>query len=118
MEVDPPRGLNVKPILEGAKLLKDAGVDCLNVGDSPMARTHMSAVSMSVMLRQQVGAETIVHFVTRDRNLIALEGDLLGAHVLGLRNILCLRGDPPRGPGYQRAIGVWDVGSDRPHPRC
>ncbi len=111
VEVDPPRGLNAKPILEGAKLLKDAGVDCLNVGDSPMARTHMSAVSMSVMLRQQVGAEPIVHFVTRDRNLIALEGDLLGAHVLGLRNILCLRGDPPRGPGYQRAIGVWDVGS-------
>ena len=110
VEVDPPRGLNAKPALEGAKLLKD-GVDCLNVGDSPMARTHMSAVSMAVMLHQQVGAETIVHFVTRDRNLIALEGDLLGGHVLGLRNILCLRGDPPRGPGYQRAIGVWDVGS-------
>ena len=111
VEVDPPRGLNAKPVLEGAKLLKEAGVDCLNVGDSPMARTHMSAVSMSVMLLQAVGAEPIVHFVTRDRNLIALEGDLLGAHVLGLRNILCLRGDPPRGPGYQRAIGVWDVGS-------
>jgi homocysteine S-methyltransferase len=111
VEVDPPRGLNAKPVLEGAKLLKDAGVDCLNVGDSPMARTHMSAVAMAVMLHQQVGAETIVHFVTRDRNLIALEGDLLGGHALGLRNVLCLRGDPPRGPGYQRAIGVWDVGS-------
>ncbi|MCJ7491190.1 MAG: bifunctional homocysteine S-methyltransferase/methylenetetrahydrofolate reductase [Dehalococcoidia bacterium] len=111
VEVDPPRGLNAKPVLEGAKLLKEAGVDCLNVGDSPMARTHMSAVSMAVMLHHQVGAETIVHFVTRDRNLIALEGDLLGGHVLGLRNILCLRGDPPRGPGYQRAIGVWDVGA-------
>ncbi len=111
VEVDPPRGLNAKPVLEGAKLLKDAGVDCLNVGDSPMARTHMSAVSMAVMLHHQVGAETIVHFVTRDRNLIALEGDLLGGHVLGLRNVLCLRGDPPRGPGYQRAIGVWDVGA-------
>jgi homocysteine S-methyltransferase len=111
VEVDPPRGLNARPVLEGAKLLKEAGVDCLNVGDSPMARTHMSAVAMAVMLQQQVGAETIVHFVTRDRNLIALEGDLLGGHVLGLRNILCLRGDPPRGPGYQRAIGVWDVGS-------
>ena len=111
VEVDPPRGLNAKPVLEGAKLLKEAGVDCLNVGDSPMARTHMSAVSMAVMLHHQVGAETIVHFVTRDRNLIALEGDLLGGHVLGLRNVLCLRGDPPRGPGYQRAIGVWDVGA-------
>jgi methionine synthase / methylenetetrahydrofolate reductase(NADPH) len=109
VEVDPPRGLNAKPILEGAKLLKEAGVDCLNVGDSPMARTHMSAVAMAVMLSRETGAETIAHFVTRDRNLIALEGDLIGGHVLGLRNILCLRGDPPRGPGFQRAIGVWDV---------
>ena len=111
VEVDPPRGLNAKPILEGAKLLKEAGVDCLNVGDSPMARTHMSAMAMAVMLSQQVGAETIVHCVTRDRNLIALEGDLIGGHVLGLRNVLCLRGDPPRGAGFQRAIGVWDVGA-------
>jgi homocysteine S-methyltransferase len=76
-----------------------------------MARTHMSATAMALMLQQNVGIETIVHFVTRDRNLIALEGDLLGGHILGLRNVLCLRGDPPRGPGYQRAIGVWDVGS-------
>jgi methionine synthase I (cobalamin-dependent)/5,10-methylenetetrahydrofolate reductase len=111
VETDPSRGLNFRPVLEGAKLLRDAGVDCLNVGDSPMARTHMSAVAMAVMLHQDVGVETIVHFVTRDRNLIALEADLIGGHALGLRNVLCLRGDPPRGPGYQRAIGVWDVGS-------
>ncbi|MGD0115367.1 MAG: bifunctional homocysteine S-methyltransferase/methylenetetrahydrofolate reductase [Dehalococcoidia bacterium] len=111
VEVDPPRGLNVQPILESAARLKEAGVDCLNIGDSPMARTHMSAIAMAVMLKQQVGIETIVHCTTRDRNLIALEADLIGAHGLGLRNILCLRGDPPRGPGYSRAIGVWDVGS-------
>jgi methionine synthase I (cobalamin-dependent)/5,10-methylenetetrahydrofolate reductase len=111
VETDPSRGLNFRPVLEGARLLKDAGVDCLNVGDSPMARTHMSAVAMAVMLHQDVGVETIVHFVTRDRNLIALEADLIGGHALGLRNVLCLRGDPPRGPGYARAIGVWDVGS-------
>ncbi len=111
VEVDPPRGLNVAPILEGARLLKEAGVDCVNVGDSPMARTHMSAIAMASMLREQVGIETIVHCTTRDRNLIALEADLIGAHALGLRNVLCLRGDPPRGPGYSRAIGVWDVGS-------
>ena len=111
VEVDPSRGLNYRPVLDGAALLKEAGVDCLNVGDSPMARTHMSAVAMAVMLHHQVGVETIVHFVTRDRNLIALEADLIGGHALGLRNVLCLRGDPPRGPGYQRAIGVWDVGA-------
>ena len=111
VEVDPSRGLNFRPVLDGAALLKEAGVDCLNVGDSPMARTHMSAVAMAVMLHHQVGVETIVHFVTRDRNLIALEADLIGGHALGLRNVLCLRGDPPRGPGFQRAIGVWDVGA-------
>ncbi|MGD0764787.1 MAG: bifunctional homocysteine S-methyltransferase/methylenetetrahydrofolate reductase, partial [Dehalococcoidia bacterium] len=109
VEVDPPRGLDPQPALEGAALLKEAGADCLNIGDSPMARTHMSAMAMAVMVHQQVGIETILHFVTRDRNLMALEGDLIGAHALGLRNVLCLRGDPPRGQGYTRAVGVWDV---------
>lgn len=109
VEVDPPRGLNAKRQLEGAKLLKEVGVDCINVGDSPMARLHMSAIVMAIMIEQQVGAETIVHVVTRDRNLMALEADLIGAHVMGVRNVLCLKGDPPRGTGYSRAIGVWDV---------
>lgn len=109
VEVDPPRGLDPQPALAGAALLKEAGADCLNIGDSPMARTHMSAMAMAVMIHQQVDVETILHFVTRDRNLMALEGDLIGAHALGIRNILCLRGDPPRGVGYTRAVGVWDV---------
>jgi homocysteine S-methyltransferase len=109
VEIDPPRGLNPRRALQGAARLKEAGVDCINVGDSPMARVRMSPISMALLIRQQVGIETIVHVTTRDRNLLALQSDLLGAHVLGLRNVLCLRGDPPSGSGYARAVGVWDV---------
>jgi homocysteine S-methyltransferase len=109
VEVNPPRGLNPRRALKGAARLKLAGVDCANVGDSPMARARMSALALSVLLHQQLGLETISHVTTRDRNVLALQADLLGAHVLGLRNVLCLRGDVPSGPGYQRAVGVWDV---------
>jgi homocysteine S-methyltransferase len=109
VEVDPPRGLDPKRSLEGAALVKQAGVDSINIGDSPLARTHMSAVVMAIMVHQRTGVETIVHFVTRDRNLMALQADLLGAHAMGLRNILCLRGDPPKGVGYPTPVGVWDV---------
>ena len=109
VEIDPPRGLNPRRALRGAARLKLAGVDCINVGDSPMARVRMSPYAMAVLFRQQLGLETIVHVTTRDRNLLALQADLLGAHVLGLHNVLCLRGDVPTGSGYARAVGVWDV---------
>jgi methionine synthase I (cobalamin-dependent)/5,10-methylenetetrahydrofolate reductase len=108
-EIDPPRGLNPRRALKGAARLKLAGVDAINVGDSPMARVRMSPIAMAVIMRQQLGLETIVHVTTRDRNLLALQSDLLGAHVLGLRNVLCLKGDAPSGSGYARAVGVWDV---------
>jgi homocysteine S-methyltransferase len=108
-EIDPPRGLNPRRALQGAAKLKLAGVDAINVGDSPLARVRMSPIAMAVLFRQQLGIETVVHVTTRDRNVLALQADLLGAHVLGLRNILCLRGDAPSGPGYARAVGVWDV---------
>jgi len=109
VEIDPPRGLNARRALDGAARLKEAGVDCINVGDSPMARVRMSPITMALLIHQRVGLETIVHFTTRDRNLMALQADLIGAHILGLRSILCLRGDPPSGSGYARAVGVWDV---------
>ena len=109
VEVDPPRGLNPRRALKGAARLLEAGADCINVGDSPMARVRMSPFAMAVLFQQQLGVETIVHVTTRDRNLLALQADLLGAHVLGVRNILCLRGDQPTGSGYARAVGVWDV---------
>ncbi|MGB2695721.1 MAG: bifunctional homocysteine S-methyltransferase/methylenetetrahydrofolate reductase [Dehalococcoidia bacterium] len=109
VEIDPPRGLNPKRALRGAAQLKLAGVDCVNVGDSPMARVRMSPMAMSVLFQQQLGIETVMHTTTRDRNLLALQSDLIGAHVLGIRNVLCLRGDAPSGSGYARAVGVWDV---------
>ena len=107
-EVDPPRGLDPQRALAGAALLKEARVDAVNVGDTPLARPHMSAIALAIMIQQQVGIETIVHCVTRDRNLLALQGDLMGMHALGLRNVLCLRGHVPRGAGT-RAVGVWEV---------
>ncbi|MEX2158342.1 MAG: bifunctional homocysteine S-methyltransferase/methylenetetrahydrofolate reductase [Dehalococcoidia bacterium] len=108
-EIDPPRGLNPRRALRGAARLKVAGIDAINVGDSPMARVRMSPIAMAVIFHQQLGLDTIVHVTTRDRNALALQSDLIGAHVLGLRNVLCLRGDAPTGPGYARAVGVWDV---------
>ena len=108
-EVDPPRGLNPRRALQGAAKLRLAGVDAVNVADSPMARVRMSAFALAVLLRQQLGIEPVVHVTTRDRNLLALQADLIGAHVLGTRNVLCLRGDTPTGSGYAKAVGVWDV---------
>ncbi len=108
-EIDPPRGLNPRRALQGATRLREAGIDALNVADSPMARVRMSAFALAVLLRQQLGLETVVHVTTRDRNVMALQSDLIGAHVLGQRNVLCLKGDAPTGSGYARAIGVWDV---------
>jgi len=109
VEVDPPKGLNPRRTLEGVAMLRDAGVDCINVGDSPRAQTRMSPLAFALLIQQRVGLETIVHFTTRDRNIAALQADLIGAHVWGLRNIFCLRGDPPSGGGYARAVAVWDI---------
>jgi homocysteine S-methyltransferase len=109
VEIDPPRGLNPRRALQGGARLKLAGADAVNVADSPMARARMSPFALAVLLHQQLGLETIVHVTTRDRNQLALQADLIGAHVLGLRNFLCLRGDAPAGAGYARAVGVWDV---------
>ena len=108
-EVDPPRGLNPRRALQGAAKLRIAGVDAVNVADSPMARVRMSAFALAVLLKQQLGLEPVVHVTTRDRNLLALQADLIGAHVLGTRTVLCLRGDAPSGSGYAKAVGVWDV---------
>lgn len=111
VELDPPRGLNPRKALEGAAMLKAAGADAINIGDSPMARVRMSAVALAVLMQQRVGVETIIHFTSRDRNLMAIQSDLLGAHALGIRNVIALTGDPPSGGDYARATGVWDVDS-------
>lgn len=111
VELDPPRGSNPAKVLAGAAMLKDQGVDCINIGDSPMARVRMSALAMAVLIQQQAGIEAIIHFTTRDRNLMAIQSDLIGAHALGIRNIIALTGDPPRVGDYPNATAVWDVDS-------
>jgi homocysteine S-methyltransferase len=111
VEVDPPRGLNPSKMLEGSALIKAAGADCIDVGDSPMARVRMGCIAFAALAEQRVGIETLIHFTTRDRNLMALQSELLGAHALGIRNVIALTGDPPRMGSYPSATGVWDVDS-------
>ncbi|MBV8714195.1 MAG: bifunctional homocysteine S-methyltransferase/methylenetetrahydrofolate reductase, partial [Chloroflexi bacterium] len=111
VEVDPPRGLNPNKMLEGAALINAAGADCIDVGDSPMARVRMSCIAFAALAEQRVGIQTLIHFTTRDRNLMALQSELLGAHALGIRSVIALSGDPPRMGSYPSATGVWDVDS-------
>ncbi len=109
VEISPPRGANPKKALEGARLLADAGADAVNVFDSAMARVRMSALSTAVLIKQQIGIEAIAHFTTRDRNLMAIQSDLIGAHAMGVRTVLALTGDPP--PLSSPSKPVYDVDS-------
>ena len=109
VEIDPPRGHNPRKAVEGARMLRDAGADAINIGDSPMARVRMSALALALRIERDVGIETIIHQTTRDRNLMALQADLLGAHSLGVRNVIALTGDPL--PEAAESSAVWDVDS-------
>ena len=109
VEIDPPRGVTTRKALEGAAMLKEAGVDAINIGDSPMARVRMGALGFGVLVQQRVGLEAIIHQTTRDRNLMALQADMLSAHALGLRCVIALGGDPP--PEASQSSAVWDVDS-------
>ena len=111
VELDPPRGLNPRKAIDGAALLRDVGVDCINIGDSPMATVRMSSIGMALLMHRQTGVEPIIHFTTRDRNLMALQSELLGAHANGIRNVIALTGDPPRVGATPTATGVFDVDS-------
>ncbi len=111
VEVDPPRGVNPNKMLQGAALIKDAGADCVDIGDSPMARVRMSCIAFAALCQQRIGIESLIHFTTRDRNLMALQSELLGAHALGIRSVIALTGDPPQMGSYPSATGVWDVKS-------
>jgi 5,10-methylenetetrahydrofolate reductase len=111
VELDPPKGLNPAKILEGATIMQEAGADCINIADSPMARIRMSCMGLARLIQDHLGMETIIHFTSRDRNLMAIQSELLGAHALGIRNILALTGDPLRVGDYPNTTGVWDVDS-------
>lgn len=109
VEVDPPKGHNPQRCLDGARMLKEAGVEFINVADSPMARVAMSPLPLCMMIQAETGQETILHFTTRDRSLMGLQSDLMGAHALNVRNILALKGDPPSLANYPGTKGVFDV---------
>jgi len=112
VEVDPPRGINTQKVIAGAKLMAERGVDCINIADSPMARIRMSALSLAYQFHRMLPqTEIILHYTTRDRNLMGLQSDLMGAHAVGLRNILCLTGDPPSVGDYPNMTAVYDTDS-------
>jgi methionine synthase / methylenetetrahydrofolate reductase(NADPH) len=111
VEIDPPKGLNPQKAIDGARMLKEVGVDAINVADSPMARVRMSAMTLCYLIQHEVGIETIIHFTTRDRSLMGLQSELLGAHAAGIRNILALTGDPPSLGEYPDSSAVYDVDS-------
>jgi homocysteine S-methyltransferase len=111
VELLPPRGLQVDETIARARALKIRGVDVVNVPDGPRATARMSALSMAVLVEQHVGIETLLHYACRDRNMLSMQSDLLGAHAMGLRNLLIVTGDPPRVGSYPDATAVFDVDS-------
>jgi len=109
VEIVPPRGIDATKELEGAALLVQRGVHAINVPDSPRASARMSAQSLCIQIQQKTGIETILHYTCRDRNVLSIQSDLLGASSIGLKNILCLTGDPPKLGNYPDATAVFDV---------
>ena len=111
VEIVPPRGVNADKMLADVASLKNAGVDAVNVPDGPRAQSRMGAVMTSLLIEQRVGIETVTHYCCRDRNLLGMLSDLLGASAVGLRNILLITGDPPKMGPYPDATAVFDIDS-------
>jgi len=109
VEIVPPKGTNVQKELDGARFLKSVGVDGINIPDSPRASARMSNQALSTLLQQQAGIEAILHYTCRDRNVLCIQSDLLGAAAVGIRNLICITGDPPKMGGYPDATAVFDV---------
>ena len=109
VEMDPPRGLSTHKLLAGASLLAEAGADVINVADSPMARMRMSAWAVCDVVQRRAGIETTLHFPTRGRNLIRVQGDLLAAHAIGLHNVFVVMGDPTAIGDYPEAMDNYDL---------
>ncbi|MFH1185823.1 MAG: bifunctional homocysteine S-methyltransferase/methylenetetrahydrofolate reductase [Chloroflexota bacterium] len=109
VEMDPPRGLSTHKLLAGASLLAEAGADVINVADSPMARMRMSAWAVCDLVQRRVNVESTLHFPTRGRNLLRVQGDLLAAHALGIRNVLVIMGDPTAIGDYPEAMDNYDL---------
>lgn len=111
VEILPPRGVDASKEVGGARLCRDNGIDCINVPDGPRASARMSAQVTCQLIQQQAGIEAVLHFCCRDRNILSIQSELLGAHTAGVRNLICITGDPPRMGTYPDATAVFDVDS-------
>lgn len=111
IEITPPKGLAIEPILEKAKLCAEMGIDAINIPDGPRASSRLSPMVTAVKIQQAADIEAILHFCCRDRNLIGMQSDILGANAIGLRNLLVITGDPPKMGDYPQATGVFDMDS-------
>ena len=110
-ELDVPRGLDMSSVMEGARYLNRCGVDAINITDGARARLRMNSIALSFLMQRDVGIEAMTHMTTRDRNMIGLQAELLGAHLLGVRNVLCITGDPTNIGDYPQATSVHDIDS-------
>jgi len=109
VEIVPPKGTDIRKEIEGARFLKSVGVDAINIPDSPRASARMSNQALSLLVQQEVGIEAILHYTCRDRNVLCIQSDLLGAAATGIRNLICITGDPPKMGNYPDATAVFDV---------
>src|SRR5437867_1956857 len=109
VELDPPRGHSVEKLVQGAKLLRERGVDIVDINDGSLGRVRMAVLPTALLVREATGLDVNMHFTCRDRNLMGIQADLLGAHALDVRNILALKGDPPRAGDYVNTTAVFDV---------
>jgi len=111
VEILPPRGVDASREIAGARLCAAHGIDCINVPDGPRASARMSAQVTCQLIQQQAGIEAVLHFCCRDRNILGIQSELLGAQAVGIRNLICITGDPPRMGNYPSATAVFDVDS-------
>ena len=111
VEIVPPKGIDIRREIEGAKFVKSVGVDAINIPDSPRASARMSNQALSLLMQQAVEIEAILHYTCRDRNVLGIQSDLLGAAATGIRNLICITGDPPKMGNYPDATAVFDVDS-------
>src|SRR3989441_696262 len=109
VEIVPPKGTDIRKEIEGARFLKSVGVDGINIPDSPRASARMSNQALSLLVQQEVGIEAVLHYTCRDRNVLCIQSDLLGAAATGIRNLICITGDPPKMGNYPDATAVFDV---------
>jgi homocysteine S-methyltransferase len=109
VEIVPPKGVDFRKEVEGAKFLKAASIDAINIPDSPRASARMSNMALCLLVQQQAGIETVLHFTCRDRNVLSMQSELLGAYSTGLHNLICITGDPPKLGNYPDATAVFDV---------